>query len=159
MKTMIVKHLLMATFISVLLAACATSTMKEGERTLAYEQFIETNKLKSIKSITSFNFYSWTALGDQHLIISSRFNRPYLIKLQRSCFDLSFANTIVIHQNGSSLHARFDAISVMEPISVKCFIQSIYPLNKAQVKAITQIGHEDDKPNEEHLLDKDSKQE
>jgi len=156
---MIVKHLLMATFISVLLVACATPKMTEGEKTLAYEQFIETNKLKSIKSITPFNFYSWAALGDQHLIISSRFNRPYLIKLQRSCFDLSFANTIVIHQNGSSLHARFDAISVMEPISVKCFIQSIYPLNKEQVKAISQIGHEDDKPSEEHLIDKDSKKE
>jgi len=153
------KHLLLAIFISIILSACTTSKMTDGERTLAYEQFIETNKLNSIKSITSFNFYSWTPLGDQHLIISSRFKKPYLIKLQRSCFDLSFAHTIVIHQHGSSLHAKFDAISVMEPISVKCFIKSIYPLNKDQVKAVTQIGYEDEKPNEEHLVDKDRKQE
>jgi len=159
MTTMRMKNFLLTATICVLLSACATSTMTETERTLAYEQFIEINKLESIKSITSFDFYSWTALADQHLIISTRFNRPYLIKLQRRCFDLSFANTIVIHRNGSSLHTRFDSISVLDPMSIKCFIQSIYPLDKDQVKALTTIGHEDDKPREEKRVNKDSKQE
>jgi len=119
--------------------------MPEEERKIAYEAFIEENELISIKRIKSFDFYGWSVLGDQHLIMSSRFKKSYLITLQRNCFDLSFAQTIVIHRNGSSLSAKFDAISVMEPLSVKCFIKSIHPLTKEQAKSISKIGDEEEK--------------
>ncbi len=156
MKINKISHLFLIIGFSLMIAACATpATMTQDERTDAYIEFIKSNKLESIQRITSFDFYSWTALGDEHLIINTRFNRPYLITLQRSCFDLSFANTIVIHRNGSSLHTKFDAISVMEPISVKCFIKLIHPLSKEQAKAIKKIGYAEDKPSEEHLTQKD----
>ena len=155
MKILAVKNFLASIF-SLLLFACATdtSTMTEAERGIAYEQFKEVNKLVSINRITSFDFYSWTALGDQHMIINSRFNKPYLITLQRNCFDLSFANTIIIHRNGSSLHVKSDAISVMEPISVKCFIKSIHPLTNEQDNAIRKIGYANKEADEEHIVDK-----
>ena len=138
---------------SVLITACASNaTMTESERTIAYDQYIETNKLESIKRIISFNFYSWTPLGDEHLIISSRRNKPHLIRLQRNCFDLSFAHGIMIHSNASSLSAKFDAISVIEPNAIKCFIKSIYPLSKVQAKAIAKIGYVDKETNEEQIV-------
>ena len=138
----------------ILITACATTaTMTDSERTLAYDQYIDTNKLESIKRITAFNFYSWSTLGDQHLIISSRRNKPHLIKLQRNCFALSSATGIIIHNNASSLSAKFDAISVLEPNSIKCFINSIYPLSKDQAKAISKIGYLDEDSKEEHVIE------
>jgi len=138
----------------ILITACAsTSTMTDSERTIAYDQYIETNKLESIKRITSFNFYSWSSLGDEHLIISSRMNKPNLIRLQRNCFDLSFANGIMIHSSGSVLSAKFDAISVLERNSIKCFIKSIYPLSKDQAKELAKIGYLDKDSNEEQIVE------
>ena len=145
LNIMRVKNLILTLLASMLIAGCATNaTMTDDERTIAYEQFIVTEKLESIKRITSFRFYSWTPLGDQHLIISSRMNRPHLITLQRRCFDLSFNHAIIVHSDGSTLSAKFDSVSVLEPIPIKCFIKSIYPLNKEQAKAIKKIGYADE---------------
>jgi len=74
------------------------------------------------------------------LIISTSFNKPYLIKLKTRCHDLSFAQTIAIHNTGSTLQAKFDSISVPKNTHQKCYIDAIYKLTKEQKEAIRKIG-------------------
>ncbi|MCP3674453.1 MAG: hypothetical protein GY829_08300 [Gammaproteobacteria bacterium] len=139
-KTM---QLLVVLLLTAFASACATSTMSKTEKTEAYNQFVESEKLEELKSITVFKFDGWSSLGTEHLIISTSVNRPYLIKLKNRCYDLEFAQTIAIHNIGSSLQAKFDAISVEKNMPQKCYIEKIYKLTKEQKKTLVKIGKEE----------------
>ena len=142
MKTLTFTRLWLAVLLSISLVGCATTGMSNAERTLAYDQFIVSEKLEELNQITAFRFDSWSSLGQEHLIISTSFNRPYLISLRNSCFDLNTANVIGINNTGSTLHAKFDSITVPKSIGQKCFIKSIYKLTKEQKDALSKIGNE-----------------
>ena len=129
--------------LSAFITACATNTMTKNEKTEAYDQFIASEKLEELISITTFRYDGWSSLGIEHLIISTSFNKPYLIKLTKPCHDLSFAETIAIHNMGSTLRAKFDSISVLKDAHQKCYIDAIYKLTKEQKEAIRKIGKED----------------
>jgi hypothetical protein len=146
-----ITSLLLLTMISV---GCATSTMNTKERTEAYVQYIASENLEGIKRISAFRFNGWSSLGEEHLIISTQINKPYLISLRSRCRDLLYANGIQIHNNGSTLHRRVDAISVIDPgnMGFRCFIDNIYLLTKEQKKALQKIGRED-KDEEESIED------
>ena len=143
MKNIILTRLSLVLVLIAWLAGCATTGMTHAERTDAYNQFIISEKLEELKSITAFRFDGWGSLGQEHLIISTSFNKPYLIKLRSRCFDLKTAMVIGIDNTGSSLQAGFDAIIVPKTSKQKCYIKSIYKLTKEQQKAILKIGRKD----------------
>ena len=130
-------------------SACATNTMSKTEKTEAYNQYIVSEKLEELKSIAVFRYDGWSSLGTEHLIISTSVSKPYLIKLKSRCYDLEFAQTIAIHNIGSSLQAKFDSISVQKHIPQKCYIEKIYKLTKEQKKVLVKIGKEDKEEEEE----------
>ncbi len=138
-----IMQLIVVLMLTAFASACATNTMSKAERTEAYNQFVESEKLEELKSITAFKFDGWSSLGTEHLIISTRVNWPYLIKLKNRCYDLEFAQTIAVHNIGSSLQAKFDSISVMKNMPQKCYIEKIYKLTKEQRKTLVKIGKED----------------
>ena len=135
---------LFITLILLLSTACSsTINMSKKERDIAFIDYIEANKLVSLKKVTAFKFHGWQSLTNEHLIMSSSVNKRFLIKLNASCPDLRFAQTILVDQSmSSSLSVRFDSISVVGPaaVRVKCFIKSIYPISKEQAKEISAIG-------------------
>ena len=152
MNTQRMMKLLVILMLTAFASACVTNTMSKTEKTAAYNQYIESEKLEEIKSIAVFKFDGWSSLGAEHLIISTSVNKPYLIKLKNRCYDLDFAQTIVIHNIGSSLQAKFDSISVPKNIPQKCYIEKIYKISKEQRKALVKIGKKDkskDKDKEE----------
>ena len=122
---------------------CASTGMKPEERTDAYNAYIVSEKLEPLKHITAFKFDSLSSLGQNHLIIKTAFNKPYLITLKTRCYDLPMAMNIGIANTGSTLHAGFDAIMVNRNIPQKCYIESIYKITKKQKQAIQDIGDAD----------------
>ena len=122
---------------------CASTGMKPEERTDAYNAYIASEKLEPLKHITAFKFYSWSSLGQNHLIIKTTFKKPYLIKLKTRCYDLRMAMNIGIDNTGSALHAGFDAIVVPGNIPQKCYIDSIYKITDEQKQELQDIGDAD----------------
>jgi hypothetical protein len=115
--------------------------MSPKERNLAYKNYIESQKLESINKIRSFRFRGWQSLTNDFLIISTAVRKKYLVEVSSYCGDLSFANAINIHRStGSSLQTKFDSISTTDEPRLKCRIDAIYPINKAQAKEIHAIG-------------------
>mgnify|MGYP000447846874 CR=1 FL=1 len=136
------KRIILLFVTGVLLQGCATNSMSSKQKTQAYNRFIEANQLEEVDRIQSFKFDQWSSLGKQHLILYRRFNEPYLITLTRPCYDLDFAQAIGVSYKGSTLMANFDYITVPTEIPVKCFIQHIHKIDKAQKKQLQQIGRE-----------------
>jgi len=138
----LLKKLLLSVVLGILVVGCATHTMTRLERTAAYHEFIETEKLEPLKSITSFRFQGWSSLGEEHLIISTHINRYYLITLKSRCNDLDFANAIQVNNHGSMLQAKFDSISIPNAMGIKCFIKTIHKITKEQRNSLWKIGRE-----------------
>jgi len=137
-------QLMLSLVCAVFISSCATNTMSVTEKTAAYDQYIADEKLEQMDRITSFKFDSWSSLGQEHLIISTTFNKPYLIKLRQKCMNLRFAHVIKINNTGSTLNAKFDSISVPGTMGIKCFIKSIHKLDKEQKTALRKIGREEE---------------
>lgn len=149
MNIQMISRLSVLVLLSSFVIACATNTMSNTEKTEAYDQFIASEKIEEFKSITAFRYDGWGSLGTEHLIISTSFNKPYLIKLRTRCYDLDFAQMIAIHNTGSSLQAKFDSISVPKNNNQKCYIDKIYKITKEQKKALMKIGKKDKEDKEE----------
>ena len=125
------------------LTACAAkSGLTNKEKAEAYQAFIESEKLTELDRITAFRLNGWASLGDKHLILYKTHTKPYLITLNRNCYDLDFATAIKVNSNGSTLQTKFDSISVPGEIEVKCFIKSIHKVSKEQKQALFDIGKE-----------------
>lgn len=144
MNIVFTKKFLIAILFSVFLAGCATSSLSNTELTDAYDQYIDTENLQELEQIVSFRYDGWSALGQQHLIITAGFNRPYLIKLSQRCTDLRFANVIGIKNTiNDRLQAKFDSISVPGSLAIDCYIDSIYELSRQQRDDLRKIGREE----------------
>lgn len=134
------------TLLSILtvITGCSTTTnMTASEKNTAYQEFVKTTPLESVNKIRSFKFMSWQSLSNEFLIISTSPRKKFLVEINGYCPELNFAQAIIINQASSSqLSVRFDSISVPESPEKKCFIKSIYPINKTQVKALRSM----DKP-------------
>lgn len=129
------------------LSSCATSGLTNAELTQAYVNYISTEKLEKIDRITVFRFQGWGSLGDEHLIISTHINRPYLITLRSRCAELRYTQVIRINNRDLSLDAKFDSISVPHSRGFKCYIKSIHKLSPEQRKAMAKLRKKtDDSP-------------
>ncbi|MBU2880631.1 hypothetical protein KO525_15105 [Psychrosphaera sp. B3R10] len=126
-----------------ILVGCASNnTLTKEERTAAYEQFVVDNNLERTDKIPGFKFDQWSSLGAKHLILYRNFRSPYLVTLQRNCFDLDFAHQLAIEHQGGSLRAKFDYVLVPNTIPVKCFISAIHKITPEQKKQLMAIGED-----------------
>ena len=132
-------------------SGCATTdTLTDDEKNIAYAQYIIENELESIKHIRAFNFRGWSPLTDDYLVLSSSFKKRYLIELKNGCYDLGGSYTIALKQSMTNqLSINFDAILVLNDFQKRCYIKSIYPINKAVMKELQAIGKL--KENKNHL--------
>ncbi|WP_144394003.1 DUF6491 family protein [Pleionea sediminis] len=115
------------------------STVKKTKSDDIYKKYIKEQKLEKSARITAFRFHGWNSLNREYLIVSTSFNKPYLLTLNTPCNDLPFAHRIVIDNDGSSLDAGFDSIVVPDSIAGKCRIKSIYKLTKEQADELTAL--------------------
>lgn len=123
-----------------LLAGCASSGLTRAEKAAMYDEYVKKTELEQVDRITTFRFYGWSPLDEKRLILKTSAQRAYLITLQSDCWNLDFANGIKVNQGGSSsLHAKFDSISVADYPERRCFIESIHKLTKDQAKEIAKL--------------------
>ena len=127
-------------FIIVSLTISSCATLDHNKKESIYAKYIAEKKLESQKRITSFQFHGWRSLDNEYLILSTSFNKPYLIDLTGYCNDLRFTQTIAVHNSGSTLHAKFDSISVPNDHSMKCRIDAIYRITKKQADEISALS-------------------
>lgn len=148
MKT---KQLLIMTLAALFASACSTNNyvMNKEQRAQAYEQFKQQEQLVQVDNIRSFNMHTWSALGDNHLILSASPSRPYLITLQNKCSNLDYIQGILIKKRGPMLNAKFDYIKTVDTVSSNCYIETIHKLNKDQEKSLLAIGRKDEKTTNE----------
>lgn len=122
-----------------LLAGCASTGMSREEHEQAVNAYIEKNKLPAVDRVSAFRLDSWSELNNRQLLISVSVNRPYLVILRSDCYDLDHSMTIQIHNMGSQLRPKFDAISVPGQIQQRCYIEKIYKLTREQKKELLSI--------------------
>ncbi len=123
------------------LVGCSSNTgVTQKEKNQAFRDYLQSEKIHSVKRITAFRFHGWSSLTDDFLLISSSRKRKYLLELSGFCNDMRWVHSIFINRSTSStLQAKFDSISTVKNPEVKCFIKTIYPLTpeqKANIKAI-----------------------
>lgn len=138
-----VNQLFKATFIGLslsLLFGCASKGMTDAEKTVAYEAYIEKNKLEKVRRITAFRLHGWRYLNRDYIILSSSIRKPFLIEISGPCYELSFSHTIGIHRDGTSLNEKFDWVFSPSQPDIRCRIQSIHKLDKEQADELSAIG-------------------
>ncbi|MFQ3197008.1 MAG: hypothetical protein ACJAUL_003506 [Paraglaciecola sp.] len=124
-------------FTLIALAGCVSNRLSDGEKSTIIENFIAAEKLAPRSTISAFNMDSWTSLSDQYLILRTSPFRPYLLKLVTRCHNLDFSLTLLIDSAiANSLSSGFDAIYTPDEQVFKCNISRIYPLSRAQNKAL-----------------------
>ena len=133
--------IIMSVVLSLLVGCVTNPNMSLQARVDAYADYIEQQRLISQDKIRTFKYSGWRALSNNYLIISASPSRKYLIEVNGFCSNLYHAQIIGVNQGMSSnLVTRFDSISVPESPGVKCFIKSIYKVNKVQIKEISALG-------------------
>ncbi|WP_196139878.1 DUF6491 family protein [Aliikangiella sp. G2MR2-5] len=129
--------------------SCSSMKLNDDARSKAYQNYVKQNNLERTDSIVAFRLHSWRYLNSEYIILSTSFNRPYLIKISTPCVNLKFAQAIAVNQSSSSLYAKFDSVSVADPLQKtlpeKCFIKSITPLSREQADELSAIGREENK--------------
>ncbi|MDF0532839.1 hypothetical protein KDN34_04535 [Shewanella yunxiaonensis] len=138
------KRIVLLMIVTLWLTGCASSgnQMSDSDKDKAYQQYIVTHKLESVRSIKRFKLSGWKELTETHLIITGQFNRDYLISLRNACTGLRYANWIQLYQFDSLMFdSRSDSLSGgPQALPIRCRIDAIYPLTKEQVTQIMNIG-------------------
>lgn len=139
---------------SALVGCASNNLLTKEERTAAYEQYVVDNNLERTDQIPAFRFDQWSSLGAKHLILYRNFKSPYLVTLQRNCFDLDFAYQLAVEHQSGTLKAKFDYVMVPNAIPIKCFIEAIHKITPEQKKQLMAIG-KDPKTSPEELESND----
>lgn len=128
--------LITAVLLTFILFGCASSPNGSQTKPNVYKTYIEENELKKSTRITAFRFHGWSSLDRNFLIISTTYKKPYLIELRAPCYDLPFAHSISVENEGASLDAGFDSIKIPDSVGGECRINAIYPLTPEQADEV-----------------------
>jgi len=125
-----------------IISACtSTDTLSRKEKDVAYQTYVTDNKLGSVKHISTFSMRNWQSLTNKFLLLSTSHKRQFLLQTKGQCFDLEYAQSLIMHQAvPSRLSINFDAIAIASYPKSKCYIKHIYPITKPQAKALRAIG-------------------
>jgi uncharacterized protein YceK len=131
------KKLVLVIISLLMLGGCATQRLSDSEKSTIIEQYIAAENLEHRSSVSAFNMDSWTSLSDQYLILRTSPFKPYLVKLSSRCNDLDYGFTLVIDSRiPNNLSEGLDSVYSPENQMFKCYISRIYPLTRAQNKAL-----------------------
>ncbi len=87
--------------------------------------------VSEIRSYTRFN--SWSPIDNQHVLIETNVNEAYLLTVDPTCFDLSFATRLgVVSHYSHTISSGFDSLRVGRET---CRITEIRPVNYKQMRA------------------------
>lgn len=114
----------------VVLAGCFGIPLNERrmEKRDRYYQYAGT----PVESFTHLGpFHSWAPIHKDELVVWTKLNDAYLIKVEPTCDDILFADRIIITQTANTVSQKFDFVKVDH---WKCRIESIRPVDYLQMK-------------------------
>ena len=134
----------------VLVTACSSNAGKNEElRNSAIRDYIATNSIEDVKKVTTFRYSGWSELTNDFLIVSSSPRKQFLVEMTGGCFDLKWANAIILKRSeSSSLQVKFDSISTADSPQITCRIDKIYPITGEQedeIIALRDLTNEESK--------------
>lgn len=111
------------------LSACAANSPREREA-----QRLEQVERHAGPEVDDFRFWQmqrWERLGPQHLIVWTRINEAWLLRVQKPCSGFEFAHTIALTSTLNRVHRRFDALLFEQQ---RCRIEQIRPVDGRALK-------------------------
>lgn len=142
-------------FSMLVLVACASAgadpagntvkTDKYQERKAFVEQFAGEAISSAPYSSRSLDF---EPLGEEALLLWNGNSRAYLLDVDGFCKDLPWAQAIAVNNNGATLSAKFDSITVMSRdrnFNEKCRIEQIRAVDVPAMKAAEKSKREAEK--------------
>lgn len=119
---------------TLVLAACATTGMSDGEKLALYHAHAG-------EPVQSFRFTgrinSWTALGDAAVAVWTRPSEAWLLGLSGSCPDLRYSHSIAVTSSMNRVSVGFDRVRPLgsgQPMSIPCQINEIRPLDVGAIR-------------------------
>lgn len=138
-----IKFLSAIVLVSLLLTACALTPLETPHESPPnrFDEFTTANLGDDIGKINVFTLDSWSSLDNRHLILWKTAHQPYLLTLDRHCWDLRHSEAIQLTNRTNTIHSRLDAVVVSDRnfTSLPCYISQIHALTKSQAKSMRQL--------------------
>jgi hypothetical protein len=116
------------------LTACSGIPLKQArdEQRAHYESYAG----PPIQQFTWLGHYdSWEPIGTNELVVRTRLNEAYLIRVAPPCENLEFTNRIEITSTSNTVYAHFDAVKVgLGNGRWRCPIQEIRPIDYKKMR-------------------------
>lgn len=127
------KKFLFALFSVGLVSACSSGLLKSDRFKVDYASYAG-DPVSDIVVMRGID--SWTPVSRNQLVIWTRINEAYLLRVWDACPDLMFANTIRVTQTGFTIN-KFEKVIAGRD---SCPILEIRPLDVKQIKADRQAA-------------------
>jgi hypothetical protein len=122
-------------------AAATAGADSTGKPATTQERALERYSSYAGPPVQSFtwlgHFDSWEPLGQDHLLVYTRANEAYLLKVSGGCDLRSGINTVGITSSNSAVYAGLDSIVVKNSLqgSWQCRIDEIRPVDVHRMKS------------------------
>lgn len=112
------------------LAGCASPGPRE--RMAARLAEVEAHAGAPVESFHLWQLDRWETLGRAELMVWTRPNEAWLLRVDEPCRDLEFANALTLSSSVGRVHRRFDAVQFEHQ---RCRINEIRPVDGRALKA------------------------
>jgi hypothetical protein len=125
-----ISRLLLPAASLLVLAACATTRMSDGQKLALYQG----QAGAPVKSIRYIDPIGWDRIDDTHLVLDVRPRESWLMTLSGPCLDWGkYDQAISISHNGDIVSAGLDRVSFGRS-GITCGIREIRPVDPAAVR-------------------------
>lgn len=124
MKTSLV--VLGAALFAVTGCSSTIARMKSDHDKLSYSEFAG----EPIDSFTAFNIDGWQPVSRDQLVVWTGVNQAYLLKVWKSCHDLTFTERVAVNRTGNTV-SRLDSVQVQGD---RCPIEEIRAVDIKRMK-------------------------
>lgn len=123
--------------LAIMLGACAANSPREREA-LRLEQ-VERFAGDPVEDFRFWQMQSWEPLGPLQLLVWTRINEAWLLRVQKPCSGFEFAHTIALSSTHNRVHRRFDAVLFDRQ---RCRIEEIRPVDGRALKQERREGRD-----------------
>lgn len=117
--------------LTVLLTACASPGPRERQAARLAE--VESVAGEPVESFNFWDMQRWEVLGPLEVMVWTRVNEAWLLRVDTPCPGLEFANVIGVTSTQNRVSRRFDAVRFERQ---RCPIREIRPVDGKALKAL-----------------------
>lgn len=130
MRVLVIRSMLLAILLAGAgLVGCASPGPRE--RMAARLAQVEAHAGDPVESFRFWQLDRWESLGRAELLVWTRPNEAWLLRVDEPCRDLEYANTLALSSSVGRVHRRFDAVLFEHQ---RCRIAEIRPVDGRALK-------------------------